>query len=236
MIRLLILLFVLLAGTAHAAPTFDAITSQDVDALSQATFNHTVDGGCTTPIIIVSAAWFSSANALTSVTVGGNPAIFVSGATNTDATRRVEMWRLTGVSTGVNAIVIDWADAVFGVVSAASYCGVHQTVPLGTPATATGITAAPSVAVTSAADELVIDALMSGGTATATAGAGQTEQLSLVHSLAFALLGVSDEAGAASVTMSWTLSETDYWAIVAVALKPTSAVAANVPRRVILIE
>jgi hypothetical protein len=51
-----------------------------------------------------------------------------------------------------------------------------------------------------------------------------------------ALLGVSDEAGAASVTMSWTLSETDYWAIVAVALKPTSAVAANVPRRVILIE
>jgi hypothetical protein len=235
--RILVLLFVLFATSAHAAVTFDDITSADVDALAQATFNHTVDGGCTTPIIIVTAVWYSSTTALTGVTVEGAPAIFVSGATNTDATRRVEMWRLTGVATGVNEIVIDWGGLASGVAAASSYCGVHQTVPLGTPATATGVTTTPTVAVTSAADELVIDALGTGGTATAAVHVSQTERLSLSNLIpGVALLGASEEAGAASVTMSWTLSETDYWAIVGVALKPTSAVATNVPRRVILIE
>lgn len=115
----------------------------------------------------------------------------------------------------------------------ASYTGVDQTTPIGTPNSATGATATPTVNITSASGELVVDAIYhaqwAAGTAH-TAGAGQTARVDVADSGdGNGFLGMSEEAGAASVTMSWSTGPaTQAWAIGGVSLKPAGAVADNV--------
>jgi hypothetical protein len=96
--------------------------------------------------------------------------------------------------------------------------GVHQTNDFSTSAaTANGSGTTPTVDVSSAAGELVIDACTFGGNQSAM-GAGQTERR--LHATSTGQ-GVSEEAGAATVTMSWTQSSAD-WVIAAVALEPSA--------------
>jgi hypothetical protein len=101
------------------------------------------------------------------------------------------------------------------------FSGVNQSTPLGTLATANGTNSTPSVAVTSATDELVIDFMYS-GYINITAGADQTivwEHDNTDNTSG----GSSTEPGTTSVTMSWTLANTGWdtrWLIGAVPVKP----------------
>lgn len=148
----------------------------------------------------------------------------------------VEIWRLLAPATGSNTIEITMSSSVaiiegFGV----SYTGVHQTTPTGTDASANGNSSAPSVTVSSAGGELVVDVVgikAADATETLTAGASQSsrgEEGSYDGVSLYAYGGVSEEAGAASVTMSWDATPaSDVWAIAGVPLKPlagTSSVA-----------
>lgn len=115
-----------------------------------------------------------------------------------------------------------------------AYCltGVAQGTPVGTGATATGNSTGPSVAVSSASGELVIDAVAALADTdtlaglTLTVGASQTQTgNALASSGAQAVRGGSSrEAGASTVTMSWTLSTGTYWAVAAVPFKASSGV------------
>ena len=113
--------------------------------------------------------------------------------------------------------------ATFGVTKrvvggAAAFDGVNQTTPTagfqGTTGTGTG----PSVGISSAAGELVIDVLYGNDGTTASAGGGQSPQWNLASGAARG--AGSTEAGAASVTMSWTLGSSVEWEIAGVSIKP----------------
>src|SRR5512136_2468856 len=113
-----------------------------------------------------------------------------------------------------------------------SYTGVDQTNPFGTAATNLGSNAAPTVTLSSAIGELVVDTagIRQNTTAnqTLTAGANQTQRYNDASgtSTNSNVRGAgSEKAGAVSVTMSWTAFSSEAWAIVAAPLKPASSCA-----------
>jgi hypothetical protein len=130
---------------------------------------------------------------------------------------------------GANTVSITWTYVYYTEIKATSrsYFGVDPSTPFGTVATlAWGQTATPSVNAASAADEVVIDflgVLSDGEGGTMSVGAGQTARFSEAVPTpgGSKAIGGSDEAGAPSVTMSWTLSRATYYsAMMAVSLRP----------------
>lgn len=108
------------------------------------------------------------------------------------------------------------ADFHYVVFSAASYQGVHQTVSVGTASTAQGNSTTPSVTVSGATGDMVVGCLYYDDSGTVTPGADQTERWDAGGLGAAG--AYSDEAGAASVTHSYTINSQE-WVLAAIALK-----------------
>jgi len=126
-----------------------------------------------------------------------------------------ELWHLTSepvVQTANVVIVTDVADddLIAGVIV---YNGVDQTTPLDTAVGTIGTTANPTINVTSEVDDLVFDSVS--GALALTVGAGQTQRHNIDGGGGRTDGASSDEPGAATVTMSWTMAAAN-WAIVAV--------------------
>jgi len=226
---------------AGAPPAFDAPSqgttgSTDVSSL---TVSHTVGAGGANRILVVGVNIFSSVDpfpTVSSMTYAGQTMIFLA-AQNDDVapnTRiRSEMWYITAPATGANNIVITFSAILRAVAGGMSYTNVNQTTPFGTAATATANSMTPSVAVSSAAGELVVDTVgireNPAVNQTLTVGAGQTQRYNLrswTSGTNNNVVGAgSEEAGAASVTMSWTPFDARPWAIVAAPLKPAGGCA-----------
>lgn len=117
--------------------------------------------------------------------------------------------------TSGSTIAATFAGNLTGGVLTASYQDVDQTTPFGTVAKANGSSGTATVDVTSASGELVIDAGMFSNLPTAGAGQTQAARANQADKYAFH----SYEAGAGTVTMSWTAT-TNPWVILGVALKP----------------
>jgi len=145
-----------------------------------------------------------------------------SGTTANEAF--VEVYRLIAPATGANNVTATRSGPGDGrmVMICRSFTGVHQTTPEGTVATAYLSAANPTVAVSSAVDELVVDfTTMRAGTPVV--GAGQTQRANQVDANAINTSASSDEAGATSVTMSWTGGSGFDSCIVGVPIKPASS-------------
>lgn len=231
------------AATADsaAAPLAFAAASQGntgSTAVGSLTFSHTVGAGGTNQILVVGVNMFATADpfpTVSSMTYAGQSMTFLA-AKNDDVspnTRiRSEMWYITAPATGANNIAITFSASVRAIAGGMSYTGVRQTTPLGTAASAGTegtFTATPSVTVSSAAGERVVDTVgirqtaNTPGDQTLTAGAGQTQRyndVSGTNNNSNVVGAGSEEAGAASVTMSWTAFQSRPWAIVAAPLKP----------------
>lgn len=139
---------------------------------------------------------------------------------------------LVAPASGANTLAITWSGAGDELaLGGCSFTGVDQSTPIGTPGTATGTQAASiTVNASSAAGEIVIDALYVGGSGavapntTIAVGAGQTSRWEQESIGAYSAGGQSTEPGGATVTMSWTASATTYdWALFAVGVKPAAA-------------
>jgi hypothetical protein len=159
---------------------------------------------------------------------GGASLTQVGSTVNVGSFVKVSLWRLVNPASGSNTVHVTWGSAQDErALVAAAYTGVDQTTPLGTPATATGTNTTPTVNVSSAAGELVVDSVgfldQGGNNRTLAVGASQTSRAEVEGAnLGFEGLGISDEAGTATVTMSWTTSgNVDNWGIIGVALKPS---------------
>lgn len=121
------------------------------------------------------------------------------------------------------------------VIGGVSYTGVDQVTPHGTQATATGSDATPSVNVSSAAGEVVSDVVFHvdvlGITTGITAGTGQTYRVEIdqVGGGSFESFGMSEEAGAGTVTMSHAIAgpSSPDWGILGIPLKPAAGGAAD---------
>jgi hypothetical protein len=163
----------------------------------------------------------------------------VGATVNIGSNVKLSLWRLVNPSAGASTIHVTWGSAQDErALVAASYTGVDQTTPLGTAATATGASSsAITVNVSSAAGDLVVDAagfLDDGGAnRTLAVGADQTSRAEVEGAdLGFEGLGMSEEAGAATVTMSWTISAAvNAWGTIGVALKPAAGGGATIYTR-----
>ena len=199
------------------AIAFDAASSSGGAAVTSVTWSHTTSGANRALIVGVSF-WNGSTQSISGVTYAGTAMTNVGGATDL-SNDRAQQWALSNPTTGANNVVVSFSAAVDAVCGAVSFTGAHQTTAslTGTQATATGTSTAPSVNVTSATGEIVIDTLAQFAQ-TDTVGAGQTQRWN-------ATFGSEDgagstEAGAATVTMSWTLGASADWALVGVGVKP----------------
>lgn len=188
--------------------------------VSSITFtSHTIAGA--DRCLVVCVTWVNPAfeTNVSGVTYGGVAMTSAGAAVSIDdgfSFSKSQIWRLINPADGPGDVVATFSDVGnYGNTGAMSFTGVHQTIPLGTLATATGTSTGPSVAVSAATGDMVIDAMSSYGGATATAGASQTGFFSAVSASLHRGAG-STEAGDTSVTMSWTLGSSQRWAISAI--------------------
>jgi len=219
------LVFVILLSASMVwatTPAFDATSNgTGTDDFS---FNHTT--GCTNCEMVV----------ITCVSTGGGTS--VSGVTYNSValteiapsggvfinTIRGQMWRLDAPASGTHSVAVAVTAANIASAAAVTYSNVNQSSPVGTPQTGSGTSSVPSISVTSAAGELVVDGVCTSDNITLAVGAGQTKRGGLAT--ASASNGMSEETGAASVTMSWTDTLAD-WVSYGIALKPTSSSSTN---------
>jgi hypothetical protein len=202
-------------------PVVDA-TSTATTAIDSLTFSHTISGS--DRLLLVGISFNPNQNeVVSSVTFNGSPLSLVGTATySNDA--RAEIWQLVGPDLGTHDVVVTFdATLRYGAVAGAmSFTGVNQSTPLGTFAGNNGFSAGPAtVNVSSGTNQTVFDTVACESCTSFTAGAGQTEIWNESASGGSVMGAASTEPGAATVTMSWTLGSSDYWAIGAVPINPS---------------
>ena len=217
---------------ASAALTLDASSSTSGAAVSSLTWSHTVGSG-DERILIVGVSLRKNSQSVSNITYGGVGGFTLIGSQlDGGADHRAELWYKLMPAVGTANVVVTIAggtvDAVGGAVS---FFNVDQTTPLGTFVGATNTSTTPSVTVTSATGEIVVDVMSSNGdSGTVSVGAGQTQQWNLKSGTGDGneAGSGSTESGASSVTMSWTLAASNKWAIGAVSIKPDATAPAAV--------
>jgi hypothetical protein len=223
----LLLSLVVASPSWATTPAHDATTDTAGSKFANATnpsFTHTPTGGaCPNSIAIISVGWSDNTGTLSSVTYGGAA---MTGEIGTMITISPTLWQrmfyYLNSGTGAVTVQANFSENInAGSIRVSTYCNVNQSSPLGSAFVAnagSGTTA--TVDVTSgAAGELVVDAVTT-TPRTLTVGAGQTQRYQQTDSSNYTNAG-SQEAGAATVTMSWTISSSAEWGIKAVALKPS---------------
>ena len=195
----------------------DAVSAADSGGANVAslTWSHTVAAGNERILIVGVSVVVETA---ATVTYGGTALTKKTALQNVDI--EASLWFLVAPPVGAADIVVTFSAAARVVGGATSYTGVDPTTPWGTAATASGTSTAPSVTVTSAANELPVDAMACKGDPVITVGAGQTQRWNRSSGSGPSLAG-SEEPGAASVVLSWSLNPSKVWALVAAPLKPS---------------
>ncbi len=216
------------SSSAWAAIAFDGASGGIATSAASVTYSHTVTSNTNGVLYVCTMGQQSgSPGVVSSVTYNAVALTRIqSQVCNESGAHCKELWRLKAPATGANNVVITFPGSIGQVVGASSsYTGVDQTNSEGTPVTAsddTGSSTGPiTVNVSSSAGSLVIDCASPYFAAVApTVGAGQTVRgLKDDTANTGTYLGMSEEAGAATVTMSWTLGATPRtWGTIGVSL------------------
>lgn len=130
--------------------------------------------------------------------------------------KTIYAYGLIAPPTASSSIVLDLTGPLEGPYAVTSYNGVHQTTPTTGFASNNGTSTTPTVDVTSATGQLVLDA-MDATNIISSVGGGQTSEY-LDTTGGSDRFGASREAGAGTVTMSWTIGSAS-WATLAFALQ-----------------
>ena len=223
---MLALLLMALLGAAPswaATPTYDSDDDSGVINNQQnPSYTHTPSGGaCPNCADFIGVCWQDSTpGTLSSVTSGGNAATSLGTALHSGNNIYGQMFLYPGASTSGHTIQANFSEIINSVtIHTITFSNVHQTVSTGTRATATGFGTAVTVDVSSATGEVVVD-LMCSPDRTATVGAGQTDRANILDAGNHRHAG-SQENGAATTTMSWTLGSDADWGIQGIPLKPS---------------
>jgi hypothetical protein len=138
-----------------------------------------------------------------SVTYGGETCTLAATAQQNNVT--AEVWYLENPPSGNQTVIINWTGTPAQSVRGGSIAYTGGGVP-GATNTDTGTGTAPSTVVASAVNAIVVDA-MTNAAANQSPGAGQTQRYTIVGTREG-----STEAGASSVTMSWTITSSQDFA------------------------
>ena len=205
-----------------AAPVFDAVSSAVGSGAGPYTWSHTCSGS--NRVLFVKVSYYDSADSVSVVTYNGVAMTAMSGSLVSNGQYSVVWYYLINPATGSNTVSVSVTGSVFDFGgSAVSVTGADQTTAFGGVTTATGTSTTPSVNVSSASDELVIDGLSIVHSGTLSVGAGQTQRTNEICGSGFIKHATSTEGGGATITMSWSNSSSQAWAISAFAAKPVSA-------------
>jgi hypothetical protein len=151
------------------------------------------------------------------ITWGGSAMTLGHSVTNPTDGRGALIYYIINPPTASSDVVLTLTAVTTGYGGVMSFNGAHQSSPIGATAADSGTADPATVTIASAADALVVDALYFLGAGTPpSVGAGQTERYTGDQGTWFGT--GSTEAGAASVTMSWTLTSPTRWSIAAVSL------------------
>ena len=210
------------AFVAEAAIVSGTVTTPTPATTASLTFSHAVTAGPNRALVVVTAHRDGNLN-VTAITYGGvalTQAIQQNGNANNN---EVNIWYLLNPTVGSANVVVTLSGSARVAAGAINLTGVHQTTPVGTAAGAAATSAAPSVTVGGAVNELVIGAVSANGDAVSVASAGG--QSSIVNTGSGTAVGdirlaAASKAGAASVTVSWTLGASKAWGAAAVPFKP----------------
>lgn len=212
------------------AVEFDAVGPSSAGATADATntvsWSHTSTGSDRLLLVGVAVGQMASGSITTSATYNSVAMTSVQKRYSNDQTDGyLELFRLIAPATGANTVQVTASASVSKWTGGSvSFTGADQTTPLGTPASAVGSSAAPSVAVTgTTAGNMVADLVCSGNSITSS---NQTVQWSRNNDgLSGAGNGaMSTAAAGGSVTMSYIVT-TDWWAIAAVEVLAVAAAA-----------
>jgi hypothetical protein len=211
---------------AYASPDIevDGTVSTGTGTGSTITVSHTTSGTNRLMLVGISGSYSSGSPVISGVTYNG-VALSLVGS-EAESNFKIWIYKLVAPATGTHDVVVSFSTLPDQgcVVGVETFTGVDQTTPLGTFASASANTGdTPTVDVSSATGELVFDTLWSYSGYTATVGAGQTQQWNTTCA-PYTRGSGSTEAGASTVTMSWTISNSYHWAIGAVPIKPFAEV------------
>lgn len=189
------------AGSTDVTPDGDTSAATSPIGSTTLTFAHTVNSRTNNCLFVL--VYLTSNNTISSVTFNGD-AMTVVGTVTQSTNLRVSIYQRVApdVVTG-NVVVTLGVSDEFGA-SAHNFYNVNQTTPAGGTSTdsGSGVTSS-SIARGSAVGEIVLDGIAV-GVFNQAAGAGQTEISDITYTAVES--GASMEAGAASVTMSWSWS------------------------------
>jgi hypothetical protein len=206
------------------AIAFDAVTTATGAGVSSVSTSHATSGSDRIALAVI--AWrHNTSTSVSAVTYNSVSFTEVPGSATNNSNFYVRFYYLVAPATGANTFQVTFGGATaFDIgCSILTFTGVDQSVPLGTAANAANFGTTPSVAVSAATDDLVVDAVCREHVGTFTVGAGQTQRVNTICPGGFIKVASSTEPGSTSVTMSWSDTNSGNWAMAAVPLKPKAA-------------
>ncbi len=194
---------------------------------STASFSHTT-GTLTNGLMLI---FIAHANGTPpTVTYNGVPCTFVDSYNEPGAnSRQLSLFKLVAPPSGAHTISITSCPTGFIKACVVTISGVDQSTPLSTIVKARNTSSNPSTTVVSTVDSLVYMGIVGandGPTTTCSPGSGETELIDAGTSSHISLYEYR-KAGAASVTMTETLSASSKWAAMGVSVNPPSAASGN---------
>jgi hypothetical protein len=226
---LLMSLWPLSAWSAVSLDTHAHAGGVDTTSISINSYTVTCAGG--NAIVIGTAHIGLTPPSVTSMTYNSVPLTSYSTLTN-GTSGRVEMWRLIAPTTGsAQTFAVTFSDMVIAEVGIASFCGVHQTTPLGTAVTQQGTLTSISDSITVPANGMAFEALHAdGGAHTLTALSGATE---LWEAIPDYTSGAQTRSATGNIGWDWDTSPFLYATHIGAPINPAPAAAgaASVRRR-----
>ena len=229
----ILFLFILLSTPAWSAPTCDSAANSVTEADPQ-TLSYTVGTTSTSNrVVLAMVAWRGEGTTVAGVTFDGAAMTqlgtgSIVTATNPDIGAAI--YYSIGPSSGTFNISVDWnTTPTQGTVVGLTCYEVNQSTPFrgGTAVTsAVNGVASTSISVNSATGDLVIDLLSSSAVdaGAPTIGADQNALFAnIVNGTTNHDTDGSSEAGAASVTMSWSAATNETWAQIGGSLMPPAS-------------
>lgn len=198
----------------------DSVSSAEQVGNSPLTWSHTCSGSDRGLIVGVSVFVMD----ILSVTYNGD-ALTLIGTGTANGSTKTFLYQLINPDSGTHDIVVTPDGPGLSLsCGGISFTGAHQTTMVGTEATGTGSSTAPSATASSSTGEIVVSNLAwptGGGDQTAAVDSPSTERWNL-HTLgASSTEGAgSTRDGETSTVMAWTMSGSVSWALTSVPVKP----------------
>jgi hypothetical protein len=194
---------------------------------SSASWPHTTSGSNRALLVIVSNWKSGGGEVPDSVTFDSQAMSMVANIYDSTDGNRLTFWILAlegVVTTGSKTIAVTMPSSNDIIAHGFTLTGVDQTTPNRTAATVAS-TGAPTINVTSTADDLVLDGVAYYDAGNISAGSGQTAVATYNGYSSFSALFSSEEAAVGTpTTMSWT-TDIGYYAMAALPIIPAPAAA-----------